>query len=105
MCDFSVFQKFDLGACVGSIAFGWVPDWFWLLLPYWPWVVVIGGAGMAYRFAGWPGVAAFVGGVGFIAGRRSVKRVTTEEQYGSREPVGVKPPRKRRPTIFDGLRK
>lgn len=101
-CEFSAFEKFDLGACVGSVAFGWVPDWLWPLLPYWPWVVVIGGAGMAYRFAGWPGVAAFFGGVGFIAGRASVKHVTTEEQYDA--PPAPKP-KKKRPTIFDWSRK
>jgi hypothetical protein len=101
-CEFSAFEKFDLGACAGSIAFGWVPDWLWPLLPYWPWLVVIGGAGMAYRFAGWPGVAAFFAGVGFVAGRASVKPVTTEEQYDA-PPAPA--PKKKRPTIFDGFRK
>lgn len=102
-CEFSAFEKFDLGACAGSIAFGWVPDWLWPLLPYWPWVVVIGGAGMAYRFAGWPGVAAFFGGVGFVAGRASAKKpVETDDIFP--DPDQPKP-RKKRPTIFDGLRK
>lgn len=95
----------DIGACLHGLAFGWVPDWVWALLPYWPWVVVIGGVGMAYRFAGWPGVAAFFGGVGFIAGRMSVKHVSTDEQYQHPDPKAPKPVRRKRPTIFDGLRK
>lgn len=58
-------------ASAGAIAFGWVPDWVWPLLPYWPWAVIIVGAGIAWRFAGTPGLTIFAGVVGFIAGRRS----------------------------------
>lgn len=96
-CDFSVWEKFNLGACVNSVLFGWVPEWFWLVLPYWPWVVIIGGAGMAYRFAGWPGVAAFAGGVGFVAGRKSVKQPEPIEHVAGKDadpPVRKPKPRK-----------
>lgn len=93
-CDFSAFEKFDVGGCLHSLAFGWVPDWVWPLLPYWPVIVVIGGAGMAYRFAGWPGVAAFFGGVGFVLGRNSASK---PEPPAAPTPV-AKP--KKRKTLF-----
>ena len=105
-CDFAVFEKFDLAACLHSIAFGWVPDWIWALLPYWPWIVVIGGAGMAYKFAGWPGVAVFFGGAGFIAGRKSVE--PADDFRGDVAGPDAEPPpapRKRRKTIFDVLKR
>lgn len=102
-CEFSAFEKFDLGACANAILLGWVPEWVWTLMPYWPWLVLVGGAGMAYRFAGWPGVAAYFGGVGFVAGRKSVKPVPTDEIFPHPDPKPVA--RKKRPTIFDGLRK
>lgn len=85
----------NIGDCLKGLALGWVPEWLWPMLPYWPWLVVIGGVGMAYRFAGWPGVAAFFGGVGFLLGRRSV---STDEQYPHPDPVIQ--PKKPRPTIF-----
>jgi hypothetical protein len=69
---------FDLGKCIGGYAAGWVPDWLVPLIPYWPLAAVIVGAGVAYRLAGAPGLAAFAAAVGFILGRRSV---TTEHQY------------------------
>ncbi len=58
-------------ASAGAIAFGWVPDWVWPLLPYWPWAFIIVGAGVSWRLAGPGGLAAFSGAVGFIFGRRS----------------------------------
>lgn len=99
-CDFSVWERFNLGGCVNSVLFGWVPDWFWVILPYWPWIVVIGGAGMAYRFAGWPGVAAFAGGVGFIFGRQSVKQPDPIEHVDGKdaEPTVRKPKLRKEPT-------
>jgi hypothetical protein len=72
-CELGLGKNLDLGLCAHSLFLGWVPDWVWVLLPYWPWIVVIGGAGMAYRFAGWPGVVAFAGGLGFLAGKLSNK--------------------------------
>lgn len=92
--------SFDLGACVGSWFTGWVPDWVWALLPYWPWLAIIAGAGIAYAIARWPGVVAFATAVGFIFGRRSV---TSEHPT----PTPVKPvqhpavPVKRRKTLAD----
>lgn len=99
-CELGLGKTFDLGQCVGSTLFGWVPDWAWSLLPYWPWLVVIGGAGMAYRFAGWPGVAAFFGGVGFVLGRRSVKPDDPHEQVSGKDaaPPVTKP--KKPKTLF-----
>ena len=95
----------NIGECLHAMqqaALGWVPEWLWALLPYWPWLVVIGGAGMAYRFAGWPGVAAFFGGVGFIAGRRSVEKSQHHEHVtGVDANPPVAKPVKRRKIIFN----
>lgn len=113
-CDFSAFSKFDVGACLHQLAFGWVPDWFWLVLPWWPWVVIIGGLGMAYRFAGWPGVVAFATGIGFIFGRQSVKHSDPVEHVDGkdaappvRKPKKSKDPvtRKSRETVSDWFKR
>ena len=68
-CLFDPFGCFADG--LASLAFGWVPDWVWPLLPYWPWAVVIVGAGIAWKVAGTPGLVTFAAAVGFIFGRRS----------------------------------
>ena len=65
----------DIGACISSMATGWLPDWLVPLLPYWPLAAVVVGAGIAWRFAGAPGLAAFAAAVGYILGRRSVPLV------------------------------
>lgn len=72
-CSIGFGQNFDLGLCVTSTLRDWTPDWIEPLLPYWPWAAVIVGAGLAWRFAGAPGLAAFAAAVGFILGRRSVE--------------------------------
>lgn len=59
---------------IGHALTGWVPDWFWPLLPYWPWAVVLLALGIAYRFAGWPGVTAVAGAIGFIFGRMTARK-------------------------------
>jgi hypothetical protein len=69
---------FDVGACLHDLALGWIPTWVWEYAWLWPWAAAIVGAGLAYRLAGAPGLAAFAAAVGFILGRRSVP---TSEQY------------------------
>lgn len=81
----------DLSGCIV------LPDWLVPLLPYWPWLAVVAGAGLAWRFAGAPGLAAFAAAVGFILGRRSV---TTEEQYPHQD---EKPAKKTRSSILGRL--
>ena len=85
---------FDLGKCIGGYAAGWVPDWLVPLLPYWWVAALVGGAGIAYRLAGAPGLAAFAAAVGFILGRRSLP---TEHQYPHPDD---KPAPKKRKTLF-----
>ena len=79
---------------------------FWGLIntvPWWAWLVAaLIGLGVAYKLGGWPAVAALAFGYGLFWGRKSV---SSEEQYPHPDPGAPKPPRKRRPTIFDGLRK
>lgn len=84
---------FDLGKCIGGSLTGWMPDWLLPLLPYWWVATLIAGAGIAYRLAGAPGLAAFAAAVGFILGRRSV---STEAQFPhpDSKPVPVKPKKK-----------
>lgn len=91
-CDFSVFSKFDLGRCVASIAFAWVPDWVWMVLPYWPWIVIVGGGLMVYRLAGWQGLVLFAGGLGFLAGRRSIE--SGAAKVSASEPDEIWPPQR-----------
>lgn len=92
-CEFSITRGIDLGLCLKSTVLGWLPDWAWALLPYWPWLIVIGGLGFVYRVAGWPGVGAFLFGLGFLAGRRSVghEPIETELPPRDREPAPKKP--------------
>lgn len=97
-CSFSAFDKFDIGACLHSLAFGWVPEWVWPWLPYWPWAAVLVGAGVAWRFAGMPGLVAFAGLVGFILGRRSVAPDVHEQLVGGKDAAPPVP--KHRQTIL-----
>lgn len=74
-------------------------------VPWWVWLVAaLAGLGVAYKLGGWPAVAALAFGYGLFWGRKSV---STDDQYAHPDPRApkVKPPRKKRPTIFDGLRK
>ena len=61
--------SFDLAACVGGIVSGW-----FLGLPGWAWIA---GAllviGLVWRLAGWPGLVALGGVVGYALGRRDKK--------------------------------
>lgn len=86
---------------LSSAVLSWIPDWVWPLLPYWPWIIIVGGAGMAYRFGGWPAVVAFFGGVGFFAGRKSakqeaLKQVTSDSPW-SQLPAPIPVPRPKVP--------
>lgn len=104
--------QFDLGACIAGSVFGWVPDWLWPLMAYWPWLVGAAVVGLVWKFSGWPGLIALAGAVGFFAGRRSVASDPVEHVSGpdadppvrhrQRAPV---PAPKRRKTIFDAFRK
>lgn len=105
-CEFSVLDKFDLGACAWSVAFGWIPDWVWPWLPYWPWAAVLIGGGIAWRLAGMPGLVAFAGLVGFILGRRSVE--PTHEHVDGTDadpPVRKRAKSKERETVSDWFRR
>jgi hypothetical protein len=99
-CEIGLGKTFDLGLCIKSATLGWLPEWVWWLLPYWPWLIVVGGLGLVYRLAGWPGVGAFIFGLGFLVGRRSVD---TEPDYETGEPVTPPKPKKRK-TILDTFR-
>ena len=87
--------SFDLGKCIGGYLTGWMPEWLLPLLPYWPWAAILVGGGLAWRFAGAPGLAAFAAAVGFILGRRSVQ---TEDQFPHPDVPPVQP--KKRKTLF-----
>lgn len=91
-CSIGFGQNFDLGLCITSTLIDMTPDWLVPLLPYWPVGVIVVGTGLAYRFAGAPGLAAFAAAVGFILGRRSA--VKSEDQYNPEPPPPSKPKRK-----------
>ena len=77
-CAIGLGQNFDLGLCIKTTLVDWTPDWLEPLLPWWPLAAVIVGAGVAYRLAGAPGLAAFAAAVGFVLGRRSVEPIETD---------------------------
>lgn len=78
--------------------FGWaVPDWLVPLLPYWPWLAVVIGCGVAYRLAGAPGLAAFAAAVGFVLGRRSADEFY--ENVGGKD-AQKSPPKPKRKTLL-----
>lgn len=99
-CEFTLTKGIDVLGCIASVTTGWVPDWLVPLLPYWPWLAVAVGAGVAWRFAGIPGLTAFAAAVGFILGRRSVDH----HEHVSGLDAAPPPVVKKRPTIFDGFR-
>lgn len=70
-CAIGIGQNFDLGLCVRSTVLSWLPEWAWQLAPYWPVLAAIIAIGVAWRFAGVPGIAAVSAIIGFILGRRS----------------------------------
>jgi len=72
-CAIGLGQNFDLGLCIKTTLVDWTPDWLEPLLPWWPLAAVIVGAGLAWRLAGAPGLAAFAAAVGFVLGRRSME--------------------------------
>lgn len=117
-CDFSVWDKFDVGACLNSLLFGWVPDWLWTLISWWPWI--LGGIGALVLLAvlyqvkavfGWPGVVALLTAGAFGAGyfaRGAGKEEHEQIPADHPDVVVVRPskpkvavPKKKRPTIFD----
>ena len=64
-CAIGFGSKFDLGKCAGNLLFGWVPDWLWMVLSWWPWIlgifaalVVIFVLAKIKELLGWPGVFA-----------------------------------------------
>ena len=87
----------DIGACISSMATGWLPDWLVPLLPYWPWFAVILVLGVAYRIAGLPGITAAAAAIGYILGRRSVKEEAHEHVSGH---DAAPPVKKKRKTLF-----
>lgn len=86
----------DIGACISSMATGWLPDWLAPLIPYWPWFAVILVLGVAYRIAGLPGITAAAAAIGYILGRRSVKEEAHEHVSGH----DAAPPVKKKRTLF-----
>jgi hypothetical protein len=93
-CELGLGKTFDLGICIKSVAVGWVPDWLWPILPWWPLIVVVGGLGLVYRVAGWPGVGAFLFGFGFLVGRKSAdapEPIETDLPKRDRVPAPRKP--------------
>jgi len=60
---------FDLAACVGGIVSGW-----FFGLPGWAWIAgVLLVIGLVWRLAGWPGLVALGGVVGYFIGRHDKK--------------------------------
>lgn len=89
-CSIGLGQNFDLGLCVKTTLIDWTPDWLEPLLPWWPLAAVIVGAGLAWRLAGAPGLAAFAAAVGFVLGRRSVEPSNPELPEADQAPPIVR---------------
>lgn len=95
-CSIGIGQTFDLGLCVKTTLLDWTPDWLVPLLPWWPLAIVVVGAGLAWRLAGAPGLAAFAAAVGFILGRRSMQHDPVETDLPPRDAAPVPPKKKKR---------
>ena len=91
----------------GGVLLGWVPQWVWIVLGFWPYI--LGTLGLllvaiilhkAYQLGGWAGLTVAVGGlgvsIGYFLGRRAPQH-TIEDK-----PVPKKKKR-RRPTILGSL--
>lgn len=89
-CAIGLGQNFDLGLCIKTTLIDWTPDWLEPLLPWWPLAAVIVGAGLAWRLAGAPGLAAFAAAVGFVLGRRSVEPSNPELPEADQAPPIVR---------------
>lgn len=100
-CEIGIGKSFDLGVCAHSLAVSWLPDWVWPLLPFWPVLGILIALGLAYRFAGLPGLTAVAGAIGFILGRRSVN---TEPDWETGDPPSLQKtqtsPKPKRKTLF-----
>jgi hypothetical protein len=103
-CEIGIGKSFDLPLCFHSMAVSWLPDWVWPLLPYWPLFGILLALGLAYRFAGLPGLTAVAGAIGFILGRRSVKHEPVETELPVADSTPSPPKPKKRKTILDQFR-
>lgn len=93
-CELGLGTTFDLGLCAHSLFLGWVPDWVWVIAPYWPWLFIIVGLGVAYRFAGWPGVVAVAGVLGYLKGRMDASKQDPIEHVDPASPDAAPSPPK-----------
>lgn len=98
-CEIGLGKSLDIPVCLHSLATSWLPDWVWPLLPYWPVLGILIALGLAYRFAGLPGLTAAAGAIGFILGRRSVKHEPIEADLPPKDRAQAPKPKKRK-TIF-----
>lgn len=83
-------------------SFSVVPDWFWDLLAWWPYIIGFFGISVAlgalynvYRVGGWPGVVAAVGALGLIVGYIFGKRSDDKPI----PPPPALPTKKKKPTV------
>ena len=85
---------FDPAACATGVVTGWL-DWF----PFGASGLIFVAGMIVGAILGKWGVGALVAAL--VALKFAPKRVSTEEQYG----IPVPQPKRRRTTIFDGLRR
>lgn len=104
----------DFADALKNVFIGWIPDWFWTGLAWWPWiagalalVVAVGVLYRVYRLGGWPGLAAALGALGLIVGYVFGKRdatppnITPKATDKKQTPAKTKIKSKHRPTLSD----
>jgi hypothetical protein len=90
---------FNLATCVGGTVTGWFFGTI-ALMPWWGWVLAaLIVAGAAYKIAGWLGVAAFAGAVGY--GVRAVEDAEHARQKAGSPPTAPPVAKPHHDTIFD----
>jgi hypothetical protein len=77
--------------------------WAWALTVPWYWWALVAAVvvGAVWKFAGWPGLLALAGAVGFIFGRRSAEPEHEHVAGKDADPPRVVKRKGKRPTIFD----
>lgn len=105
----------DIANGFANVFLGWVPQWLWDVIEWWPWIigavgviVAVGTLYRIYRVGGWPALVAAVGALGVAVGYVLGSRTKDTPEPIKPEPVSkgvtkarIKIKSKHRKTIFD----
>lgn len=85
---------------INHVLFGWVA-----LIPWWTWwALALAAVGAVYKFAGWPGIVALAGAVGYLLGRNGVSKLPDAVLPPAEPAKPAPPPKKRMKSLEDLIR-